>query len=304
MCLITLNKPESLSAPASVLTPQEFEISLGRNSDGCGFMWVHDNKIMTRKFLDEDDVTRMFWKELITFGEPFAMHMRMATNGDVNTDNCHPFKVLAKDDGDPIDLYVMHNGVLSAHAADRSRSDTVAYTEKVLQPLLKSNHNLLSNPAFCAMLERDIGYNNKLLFLDSLNNYTIINKEKGVTRDAGWLSNTYSITPPPPPVKHDPIPFTQGTSSYKYPVKNPQTFSRKPIDMEYLTKKSTEIKHIERQSLEAACKYLGADYSVVNDFMTERMKEYSYDDITVLVEDWPEETAIILGYFTSLFSAK
>lgn len=201
MCLI-IYKPEGAVVPSNYI-----DNSIEANSDGAGVMWVQDGRVKVAKQLGTKEQLKEFCRQHVArIAGTYVMHHRMSTDGVDNEDNCHPFKVLSIDDGDPIDLYVAHNGIISECKTTRNaeRSDTRVYVEDFLRPILKAHPSLLASPAFQAHIKGFIGNGSKLTFLDSNGNVTIINDNAGVWKDTAvategdtavkyWLSNQYSI---------------------------------------------------------------------------------------------------------------
>ena len=149
------------------------------------------------------------------------MHHRFSTHGTESIDNVHPFCVLSKDNGDPIDLYMMHNGVITRTTPDKDdpRSDTCIFVEDVLQPILKANPELLEDESFQELIGGYIGSANKLTFLDNIGTVTIINEDSGTWKDNVWLSNTGSITKYVAPIyatsSHNRSNFNYAGNAYK-----------------------------------------------------------------------------------------
>lgn len=94
--------------------------AMEQNPDGVGFCWwdkdtfqweVYKDVKMTRKEMLER-VDRL--EEMNT---PWAVHFRWSTGGQIDTKNCHPFKI---GDGE----YLMHNGTLPVQPRSKARSDT------------------------------------------------------------------------------------------------------------------------------------------------------------------------------------
>jgi hypothetical protein len=57
----------------------------------------------------------------------------------------------------------------------------------------KEGNDVVHDKDFVKDLEKVIGSNNKLLFIDNNFNISIVNESAGVWRDGCWLSNEYSI---------------------------------------------------------------------------------------------------------------
>ena len=183
MCVIIANKTDK---PVDVKYLKE---GARANPDGMGLAFAKDGRVWLCKSLNN------FEAYFEKYNLPNAVwHFRIATHGSVKKNNCHPFVVLSKEDGDPIDLVMFHNGVLSFTDTMRNgkkddRTDSEILASEYIAPLLKNEPNLLKKAFFQSMLGELCG-SSKLTFLDSDGNITIINKDKGVVRDNIWFSNS------------------------------------------------------------------------------------------------------------------
>ena len=92
-----------------------------------GVMYAEGGKLIVKKILPKTakDFESFYNKEIT--GRFCAFHLRMKTHGDINLDNCHPYEVLNQQEHG-IDLWLMHNGILSTgNASDETKSDTWHY---------------------------------------------------------------------------------------------------------------------------------------------------------------------------------
>jgi hypothetical protein len=125
-----------------------------------------------------------------------AVHVRNATFGDKNLDNCHPYRILDKDDGDKMDLYMMHNGTIRDVQVDKKMSDSWNFATKFLKGYFRKHPNALQEKEFHTLLAAIIGAS-KLIFLDSRGNYTIINEDLGTYHPTGvWISTKNEVKVP------------------------------------------------------------------------------------------------------------
>ena len=106
----------------------------------------------------------------------------------------HPFRICHRN-LHGIDIFMMHNGVLSEAPIQGQESDTIAFNNSVLKPILQNNPAILYNKDFQSMLGTMIGVGNKLCFLDGLGNVITINNFH--THEDCQVSNTYSVPPTP-----------------------------------------------------------------------------------------------------------
>lgn len=176
----------------------------GYNSDGVGVMYSEADdegrpQLVVMKGLPKSAAEAIaFYKEHIK-GRECVVHWRMATHGDIDFDNCHPYEVLPMDSQHP--MYMMHNGVLRCgNHRDRTKSDTWHYVQDYLKPLLDpekgGNPDLAFKEPFIDILGDSIGGSNKFAFMDYAGNISIINRHDGVEWNGMWLSNTYAWSVP------------------------------------------------------------------------------------------------------------
>jgi predicted glutamine amidotransferase len=164
-----------------------------RNSDGFGYMYYDPEKkrIVTGKGLitDVEKVVELF-KSLTPY--EVCYHFRMKTHGKINDEQAHPFQVLDKETHG-IDVYFMHNGVISKVKEEGDESDTQAFNREILQPILRSKPNLIKSDAFRRLVEEYIGTGNKLLFMYGNGKVVKFNEKQGSTFKKCWVSNEYSF---------------------------------------------------------------------------------------------------------------
>ena len=192
MCLIVWKEGDN-----AYFTNRQFKNMISRNSDGLGVMWRENGRVLVEKVLGSPkDKFKLFQKHRT---KPyFAMHARYKTHGLINLDNCHPYEILNIDKGDPIDLYLMHNGVLSdVPDTKNDMSDTWHFVEYVIKPIAKTNLALLwDSEEFQAWLSKKLGGSKLLLMRSDTSEdqspVLIFNAQAG-TKEAGcWLSNSHS----------------------------------------------------------------------------------------------------------------
>lgn len=176
---------------------KNFKAMISRNDDGLGIMYREDGRVKVEKSVGNAEEKFQLFRRHRDKAH-WAMHARYKTHGAVDEKNCHPYKILSIDDGDPIDLYMMHNGILNnAPSVDKEMSDTWHYIEYLIKPIAKTDINLLwENDHIQTMFQDHIGKGNKFLFMRSDDvpyPVLILNHASGVERNGMWLSNTYSI---------------------------------------------------------------------------------------------------------------
>lgn len=185
MCLI-INKPADVEFDDLFL-----EDVFDRNADGIGVMYAQDNVLYTAKMVPYRfaDV-KAFWESHIK-GRECSVHFRMATHGDIDVANSHPYTVISSEEGYPLSL--IHNGVLPfGNAKDKTKSDTWHYINDYLRPMLLKNPTFFLTEAFADIVSAHIGHGNKFVLMDAYGNVVTINERAGVKYNGAWLSNTYA----------------------------------------------------------------------------------------------------------------
>lgn len=176
MCIIIYKKANAILPSYDILKRCFYT-----NNDGAGFCYVNEknNVIMEKGFFEFKE----FYKRLLEIqnDKHLLIHMRIATGGKCNKENCHPFKIKRN-------LYFTHNGILDEHfiKANTKLSDTYIFNEVLKLYNLKMNH--FKNSFFLDLLKSEIGTNNKMVFFTP-KNYFIVNEKLGEWKDGVWFSN-------------------------------------------------------------------------------------------------------------------
>lgn len=188
MCLIVYKQGEDAS-----FSNNNFKRAINNgNEDGFGIMYVEDGRVKVEKSLGKPEEQLSLYKTL-KGKDTFALHLRLKTHGEVDEENIHPFCILNKDDGDPIDLFMMHNGVIRCDSPDKAYCDSYNFAKYYLKPMLKADPYLIDNKYWQEMVVDYIGVTNKLLFMNSEGETWIINEDKGEYVDGSWLSSPHYI---------------------------------------------------------------------------------------------------------------
>ncbi len=221
MCLIIqCNKTIPLNKPL-------VEHWLERNGDGWGMMWIENNTMQTYKSMEAEALWDKY-QETAQF-DP-VIHLRWRTHGDTDLANCHPFYC-------GHGIFLMHNGVIhDADARQKEKSDTWHFVEdwiKGVFDLSKNPHTTMRSPIFRKLLEKAVGYGNRIILGDRggfvLFNtqqwHTISNEltdAKGllVSNDYAWDAKNYGK--PPIPVQA----YYYGAQSNSYPHHAPAATTR------------------------------------------------------------------------------
>jgi len=189
MCLLLL-MPDTVTADLAKL-----KIAAENNPDGFGFAISTGTKIITGQHMDFDVLANQFLEQRAIHTGPAIFHLRIATHGALNTDNCHPF-FLGKDP----DTVMAHNGILSItqHATDR-RSDSKAFAEDIM-PTMGGVASLDDDEEFKKLSKWATG--SKIAFLtvnpDADYDWYIVNEKDGHWGEdqVWWSNNSYKFSPP------------------------------------------------------------------------------------------------------------
>lgn len=175
MCIAIINPSNK------TLTKETLNNCWLNNDDGAGFLYIQDGKL--KAFKEMKSFNKFFNKYMnVKKSCPesnIVLHFRISTHGVVNKTNCHPFFVNN-------DLGFVHNGVIYGVKEDPRFSDTYMFNKTILKNLPASFEQ---NETIMDLLQDFIGNGSKLAFLDSSNNYYLVNEEAGHWNDGCWFSN-------------------------------------------------------------------------------------------------------------------
>lgn len=172
MCIAIL-KPSDKTLDRDLL-----QTCADNNPDGCGFAYNDGDKVIIKKFMEFNS----FWKEYkkVQENKTMLIHFRIATHGNVELANCHPFKLNNH-------MALIHNGVISGYGSrTENLSDTRDFIDKVIGNI---SYKMWKNPSFIKLVGSAIG-SSKFVILDNNGNYYIVNEEKGEWVDGVWFSNS------------------------------------------------------------------------------------------------------------------
>lgn len=198
MCLIHTHNVDTILSDAWI------ENFYDHNADGIGVMLSEPDEngvkqLVIKKFLPKTAADAVkFYHDNIK-GKKCVVHWRMATHGDVDLLNCHPYEITPLNSAHP--LWMMHNGVLSrGNYGDKSKSDTWHFIQDILKPMLDpaqgGNPDLAYNPGFRELVGDAIGNGNRFVFMDADGDISIVNRWTGVEWNYMWMSNTYAWDAP------------------------------------------------------------------------------------------------------------
>lgn len=203
MCII-LVKEKGQKFPVDYV----LEMKAMGNRDGVGLMYVEDGRVKVHRILSPTD------KELADLYEAhmdkdLVLHVRRQSIGKITEENVHPFQILSMEE-DGRDLWMCHNGTIEGIQVDPGRADSYNLATYFLRPYLKKYPDAIIEPEFLNIVGGLIK-NSKLVFLDNLGRFVVVNHELGQTHTLGpWLS-TKSVVVPPKKTKT--TSFIKGSSS-------------------------------------------------------------------------------------------
>lgn len=182
MCLIIVQ-------PAGHTLPRARLVEIfARNDDGFGIMRAVGGVLHTwRTVGDVNEMLALYYAHAA--GRACVLHWRMATHGNVDVHNAHPFTLTR-------DVAFVHNGVLDIGTPTRGMSDTWHFAKHVLAPMARDNADALFTSDVRHVLEGIIGTSNKLVIAHADGRVAIVNHAAGVEHQGCWYSNTYAWDAP------------------------------------------------------------------------------------------------------------
>jgi len=177
MCLAIYKK-------AGAVVPSENIITASKsNNDGFGVAVALGEKLHIVRSMRVGDIVNTLEK----FRDfPALVHLRMATHGEKNTDNCHPFLV---DDSTAF----IHNGVVTIPTPEKKFSDTWHFANLIVRPhQAESGGEWLWSSHASLNLHLLAGYSNRFLFLRADGQLLSVNEGAGHWSEGNgvWYSNS------------------------------------------------------------------------------------------------------------------
>ena len=170
MCIIVY-KPKDVSFPSKSVLENCFQ----NNSDGAGYMFTNENKVVIKKgFMKFNDFWNSLEKSRKTVGDDkaFVMHFRITTQGGVKKHLCHPYPLSSKIDHlkwlkCKSDIGIAHNGIISL----TSESGSYIYDSKTKKYTYS---------------KKELDYNDTMKFITDY--LSLIIKNKNYYKDKDTLS--------------------------------------------------------------------------------------------------------------------
>ncbi len=144
------------------------------NPDGFSMMWVEDGEVHVEKELVMNSSHYRQYEHLIKT-RPVILHWRLATQGPIDLNNCHPFEIRENQ-------WMVHNGSLGFPRMFREYSDTWHFAKYLSLFPWEEYYRL--------KFWLGMGENKIVLLNGELNQIHIVNEGKGLyDKNNNWYSN-------------------------------------------------------------------------------------------------------------------
>lgn len=142
MC-IAIIKPAGVKMPVR----ETLDICFANNPHGCGYTLNRNGvNYIFKGFTSVDEMCKSFEKTCPKQSETVMIHFRVASHGEINAENCHPFpvsskySVLKKTEIQTWLPTLVHNGTFySFKKEDNKHSDTMNFV-KSIAPFVNNNY--------------------------------------------------------------------------------------------------------------------------------------------------------------------
>lgn len=201
MCLL-------VHQPKGVTFDQNFLADVySSNKDGLGIMFAENGTLRVFKTLPKNAEEFGDFYRAHAEGRECIWHARMQTHGDIDFENCHPYRVTDR-------VYLAHNGVLSSgNTNDTSKSDTWHFIRNVIAPAVEHDESIILDSDWQKFIGEMIGSSNKFGLMTAEGDAVTINRAAGIEFNGAWLSNTYAW----PAAKYNAKPASYGRVLYSRP---------------------------------------------------------------------------------------
>lgn len=179
---------------------EELKNSFYYNSDGAGFMYVNNGKVVIDKgYMDYDkfiEKYRELCKRFYNFkNKAFVIHCRIGTSSINSAENTHPYPITRKEKRlhktyFETDLGVVHNGIITDYTPtwkNPTTNDTQEFIIKYLTPLYENYKDFYKNKYIMDGIEEIIG--SKLVFLNTNEELYFVGKKKFINDNNLYFSN-------------------------------------------------------------------------------------------------------------------
>lgn len=163
---------------------------IDENPDGFGIMYYGPNgQLITKKTYSRNikelkaQALKMIAnaeKIAATNKSQIAIHARIATHGEININNSHPFKFAGG-------YALMHNGIIRGYGSKKV-SDTLAYSQ-FLTSMNKRYPGIIEDADFLDMVGDQIGGSKFVIARPTISEFIIVNRNQGQRENGRWYSN-------------------------------------------------------------------------------------------------------------------
>lgn len=154
---------------------QELKNCFTNNSDGAGFMYVKDGKVVIDKGYMKYDAFIKHYKKLLEEFNDFkdkslVIHCRIGTSGQNIKENTHPYpisndnRMLRAKHLSQLDIGIVHNGIIQGYGTATGLNDTQEFIQKYFYPLYKHFKEFYKNKDIMYGIEKIT--NSKFAILD------------------------------------------------------------------------------------------------------------------------------------------
>ena len=195
------------------------------NPDGFGIAYRNGANTRIYKTLSQDDFLYFFERAILTqpTSDPYIIHCRIATYGEVTLQNCHPFADKKRN------VAFFHNGTLSINRTDITKTDSETFFRHVYLPLYYNNRYQANTAA-------DIIRNySKFAFM--FRDGSILKQGQYQEISGIYYSNTFFNAPKPTPIYQNGYNYYDLYNQKQKPYywSDKYTNKKTPIDLEDLT---------------------------------------------------------------------
>ncbi len=180
---------------------EELKNSFEYNSDGAGFMYVDNKKVIIDKgYMNYESFINRFDELCEKYNDfknkSLVIHCRIGTSSSNTAKNTHPYPLSIKEKDlhktyFETDLGVAHNGIINEytpHWQNPTTNDTQEFILKYLTPLYNNYKEFYKNKYIMNGIEDII--NSKLVFLDKNDRIYFVGKDRFIEEDKGlFFSN-------------------------------------------------------------------------------------------------------------------
>ncbi len=170
MCIIIAKDKKS-----RIPTEKELKNSFEWNSDGAGFMYVDNNKVVIDKgYMTWESFIKRYRTLLQKYNnfknKSLVIHCRIGTSGKNTKGNTHPYpitnnhRLLKTKKMSRLDVAIVHNGIIKDYGTRNGLNDTQEYISKFIYPIYRNYKDFYKNEDLLDGIEKMTG--SKFAILD------------------------------------------------------------------------------------------------------------------------------------------